>query len=110
MRLGNEPMNKTTFSALQLKQLLIDIAEHTSHVCVRFRLLGEMWQTHMVRVISVSESRALVNDEIRNKLISIDLNFVMQFEIDNKFKGFQPYFHYEVVPDSDLRIEADLRF
>jgi hypothetical protein len=111
MRFGNEMMNKaSTFSALQLKQLLIDIAEHASNVCVRFRLLGEMWQTHMSRVVSVSETRVLINDEIRNKLISIDLNFVMQFEIDNKFKGFQPYFHYEVIPDSDLQRETNPRF
>jgi hypothetical protein len=111
MRLGNETMNKNTvFSALQLRQLLIDIVEHAPQVCVRFRLLGEMWQTHMLRVINVSENRALINDEIHNKLISIDLNLVMQFEIDNKFKAFQPYFHYEVIPDHDLRSATNLRF
>lgn len=97
-------MNKTTnrFSVLQLKQLLIDINEHAPNVCVRFRLLGEMWQPNMVRMISITDNRALVNDEVKNKLISVDLTSVVQFEMDNKFKGFQPYFHYEVVPDQYL--------
>lgn len=91
-------MNRSNFSALELKQYLIDIKEHAPQVCVRFRLLGEMWQTYMLRVVAVTENRVLVNDEYKNKLISIDLNTVMQFEIDNKFKFLQPHFHYEVFP------------
>lgn len=104
MQLEGDTMSKTTttLSVLQLKQLLIEIKEHAPNVCARFRLLGEMWQTNLVRVISVTETRVLINDEIKNTLISIDLSNVMQFEIDNKFKGFQPYFHYEVIPDNNL--------
>jgi hypothetical protein len=86
----------------QLKQLLTDIKEHGESVCVRFRSLGEMWQMNMVRVVAITDNRALLNDEVKNKLISIDLNHVMQFEVDHKFKGLEPYFHYDVVPEQFL--------
>ena len=92
--------SSSIFSALELKQLLIEILEHAPHTCVRFRLLGEMWQTNMVRVVGFSESKVFVNDEIKNALLPIELNSIIQFEIDNKYKGFQPYFHYEVTLDS----------
>jgi hypothetical protein len=99
---GNEIMNKTTsvISVLQLKQLLIDIKENGQGVCVRFRSLGEMWQINMVRIVAVTDNRVLVNDEVTNKLISLDMNHVMQFEVDHKFKGLEPYFHYDVIPDN----------
>lgn len=95
---GISQMNRSNFSALELKQYLIDIKEHAPQVSVRFRLLGEMWQNYMLRIVAVTENRVLVNDEYSNKLISIDLNTVMQFEIDNKFKFLQPHFHYEIFP------------
>jgi hypothetical protein len=99
---GNEIMNKTTsvISVLQLRQLLIDIKENGQGICVRFRSLGEMWQTNMMRVVAVTDNRVLINDEVSNKLISLDLNHVMQFEVDHKFKGLEPYFHYDIIPDS----------
>lgn len=102
MRAGYEIMKKTTslLSVLQLKQLLIDIKENGHGICVRFRSLGEMWQTNMMRVVAVTDNRVLINDEVSNKLISLDVNHVMQFEVDHKFKGLEPYFHYDVVPDN----------
>ena len=95
-------MNKATsvISVLRLKQLLIDIKEHGQGVCIRFRSLCEMWQTNMMRVVAVTDNRVLVNDEVSNKLISLDINHVMQFEVDHKFKGLEPYFHYDVIPDN----------
>lgn len=90
-------MNKITISVLELRQVLVDIKEHGHHVCVRFRLMGEMWFQSFTRVVSVTESRVLVNDEGKNKLISVDVNQVIQFEIDHRFKGWEPHFHYDVV-------------
>ena len=89
---------KTLLSALELKRILIDIKDHEPGICVRFRLIGEMWQTYMMRIITLTENRVLVHDETSNKLISIDLNNVMQFEIDGRFRDLQPFYHYEVTP------------
>lgn len=80
----------------QLRQLLIALSEHASHTCVRVRLVGQMWGTQFMRVVSVSEDRALFNDETNNKLISIALNNVMQVEIDHKYRDFQPHNHYTI--------------
>jgi hypothetical protein len=89
---------KILLSALELKRLITDIKDHEPNICIRFRLIGEMWQMHMMRIITVTENRVLIHNGISNKLISIDLNNVMQFEIDGRFRDIQPHYHYEVRP------------
>ena len=56
-----------------------------------------MWQTNFMRMLLLTENRVFVNDEIDNKLISIEINNIVQFEIDNSFKAIDPHFHYDVV-------------
>jgi hypothetical protein len=90
-------MEDNSLSLLQLRQLLIDIKEHGPNVCVRFRLIGELWQQQMMRVVTVTDDRVLVHDEVNNKLISIEINHIMQFEVDNKFKVLQPHNHYDII-------------
>lgn len=102
MPLEEEIVKETTYSVVHLKQILIDIKEHGQNVCVHFRLIGELWQTNFVRVLNVVDNRVLVNDEAKNKLISIDLSRVIQFEIDHRFKGIEPHNHYDVVPDNNV--------
>jgi hypothetical protein len=90
--------NKTLVSVLELRRLIIDLSEKRPDICIRFRLLGELWAVHFMQVMKTTEKGALLYDE-NNNLVSIgDLNFVMQFEIDKPFQGFQPYYHYEVTP------------
>jgi hypothetical protein len=101
MRLGDDILkNTTTYTLVHLKQLLIDIQEHGQGVCVRFRTIGEMWQPNFVRVVNLSDNRILVNDEVRNKLLIVNLTSVMQFEVDHKFKGIEPHYHYNVTVDA----------
>jgi hypothetical protein len=100
MRLEEAKVKKTTYSITHLKQVLVDIKEHGPNVCVRFRLLGELWQTGFVRIVNVIDNRVLINDDARNKLLSMDLSLVMQFEIDHRFKGIEPHNHYDVIPDN----------
>lgn len=77
---------------------MVDLKEKRPDICIRFRLLGEMWNSNFMQVIRISDTQALLLDEA-NHLVSIhDLNFVMQFEIDKSFQSFQPYYHYEVTP------------
>ena len=102
MQPENASVKKTTYTVTHLRQMLIDILEHGQSVCIRFRAIGEMWQTNFVRLVSVTEQRILVNDEVVNKLISLELSKIMQFEIDHRFKGLEPFYHYEVTLDTNL--------
>jgi hypothetical protein len=89
-------------SALELKRLMIELKEKRPDICVRYRLLGEMWATHFMRILQVTEKGAMLNDEASNRLVTISaLSNVMQFELDNRFQNFQPFFHYEVIPDRE---------
>lgn len=90
---------ESSLSSTKLRQLLIDLKEHGENTCVRYRLLGEMWQTYFMRVVSVSEDRVLLNDETKNKLFSVPLNSIMQIELDHKFKEYQPHNHYSIQMD-----------
>jgi hypothetical protein len=92
-------MNSTTteINVLELRSLLHDLKDHGRGVCIRFRLLGEMWQTHHGRILTINEKGASVIEESTNKLIFIpDLNNVIQFEIDKPFKTYKPHCHYTV--------------
>lgn len=84
---------------LELRRLLFELKDLRPDICVRFRLMGEMWQTSHMRVIKLTESGVALNDERSNKLIFIqDLTKVMQFELDNAFQQYQPHCHYTVDP------------
>lgn len=91
-------MNKTLISVLELRRLLVDLSEKRPDICIRFRLLGELWGVNFLRVARVNEKGAVLLDEIQGLVSISDLNFIMQFEIDRPFQGFQPYYHYEVTP------------
>jgi hypothetical protein len=93
--------NVTTVSGLELKQLLIQLVNH-SHICFRFRLMGEMWIKSMTQVTAINEKTVLVYDDVENKYYLIRYNSVMQFEIDHRFQNLQPHFHYNVQPSPEL--------
>lgn len=95
---------KSLISVLELKRLLVDLKQKRPDICFRYRLLGEMWMTNAMRVVTVTEKGVLLNDEPNNKLLSIsDLSLIMQFEIDAPFQGFQPHFHYHVKAMPDFK-------
>lgn len=84
-------------STPELRRLLFDLKEKRPDVCIRFRLLGEMWAESFMRVIMVTEKGAIFNDESINEFVNVsDLANIMQFEVDNRFQNFQPHYHYEV--------------
>lgn len=91
-------VNKTLISVLELKRLMVDLSEKRPDICIRFRLLGELWTTHFMQVMRVTEKGVLLFDNMRGLVSVSDLNFVMQFEIEKPFQGFQPHYHYEVTP------------
>jgi hypothetical protein len=94
---------RSQISVLELKRLLIEINEYRPDICVRYRLLGEMWSPNFMKVMMVTERGIVMSDEPSNRLISLsDLGMVMQFELDNRFRDFQPHFHYEVIPSPEF--------
>lgn len=91
--------NTVLVSVLELRRLLVEIKDKRPDICVRFRLIGEMWQNIHYRVVGITEKGAVLNDEHTNKLIFInDITQVMQFEVDQRFQQYQPHYHYDVTP------------
>ena len=88
----------TKIHVLTFRRLLTELKEHRPDICIRHRLLGQMWANNFHRVTEITEQGVILNDETLNTLVRIsDLSHVMQFELDKSFQTFQPYHHYEVV-------------
>jgi hypothetical protein len=88
-------------SALELKQLLMHLCK-ASNTNFRFRIVGEMWMKHLMQVTAVSDKTFLVFDDVETKYYLVKFNNIMQFEIDNRFQAYQPFFHYDVKPSVEL--------
>jgi hypothetical protein len=93
---------KKKIAVLELRRLLFELKEHRPDICVRYRLIGQMWAGNFLHVIRLTDKGVLLNDETSNKFITItDLAQIMQFELDKPFQTFHPYFHYDVVPSGE---------
>lgn len=85
-------------AVLALKRLLIELKEHRPDICIRFRLIGQMWMDSFLRVNSVTDRGVLLSSDTSNQFMGIaDLSQIMQFEIDKPFQLYQPYFHYDII-------------
>ena len=88
---------RNLISVVELKRLLVTIVDSYGAVCIRYRMLGEMWQPHFMRVIRVTENGAVFEDENDKRMvIVVDLSQMMQFEIDGRIHHYIPNNHYEV--------------
>jgi hypothetical protein len=91
--------SKNLISVTELRRLLFELKDKRPDICVRFRLLGEMWGRNFMSIESLGGRGVLMRDDQDQKLIAInDLSNIMQFELDNSFTGFQAHYHYEVTP------------
>jgi hypothetical protein len=89
--------DEAVISVIGLKRLLVELADKRPNVCIRPRLMGEMWWPVFMRVVATTEKGVLLQDEDSGRFVSVsDISYVMQFELDNRFQNFQPHFHYEV--------------
>ena len=85
-------------AVLALKRLLVELKEHRPDICIRYRLLGQMWVNNFLRVVEITERGVILHDETNNTFIRIpEISAIMQFEIDRTFQSFQPHVHYDVV-------------
>jgi hypothetical protein len=97
MTISKMSKSKSLITILELRRLLTDLKEKRPDVCIRYRLLGEMWINTYRRVVVLTEKGAIFNDEEMNKLVNLpDLSMIMQFELDQTFQEYQPHFHYDV--------------
>lgn len=86
-----------SITVLELKRLLIELKEKKSDVCVRYRLLGEMWAISFKSIVLINEKGLVLKDEVDNKFTAIsNLSDIIQFEIDQPFQDIKPYNHYTV--------------
>jgi hypothetical protein len=93
---------KISVTVLQLRKLLFDINEKRPDVCVRFRLIGEMWLQSFSRVSSVTEKGVIITTDHSNRVLLIPkLSNIMQFELDNNFQEYIAHNHYDVVLDEE---------
>jgi hypothetical protein len=86
-------------SVVDLRALFQEITDKRPDICIRYRLIGEMWANYFMRVVSVRGNAVLLQNERDGKLVSIhDMANIMQIELDHSFSGYQPFFHYEIQP------------
>lgn len=76
---------------------MIDLRDKRPDICIRLRLLGEMWLPHFMRIALVTETGVILKSEISDTLVRVPhLSHIMQFEIDRQFQNFKPHFHYRL--------------
>jgi len=91
---------KKALTVLELKRLFIEIQEQRPDICVRYRLMGEMWKSHFFTIVLITETGGFFRDESNDRLMHIStLDKIIQFEIDHGFQHYQPHFHYDIVMD-----------
>ena len=88
---------KGVISVVELKGLLHSIADARPDICVRMRVLGEMWDQNFLAIESITDRGVLLKDTLTGKSILFrNLNDVIQFELETSFQSYDAFFHYWV--------------
>jgi hypothetical protein len=85
----------------ELRFLLRQLREKSPDTCMRFRLIGQMWNESFMNIRIVTDKGVVFQNcqDGSNQVTSIsDLTNIVQFELENSFENYQPHFHYSVVP------------
>jgi hypothetical protein len=91
---------KKSLTILEFKRLLIELKEKRPDICIRYRLIGEMWMDNFTKIRSVVGNSLFVEYERIGMTIHVqNIGNVIQFEIDQNFQQYVAHFHYEVVLD-----------
>lgn len=92
-------MPQDQIQVLEVRRLLYELKDQRPDICVRFRLLGEKWQSSFLRIIRLTEEGVVLLNENSNQTIDIkDLREVVQFEIDHRYQNYHPHNHYNIEP------------
>jgi hypothetical protein len=90
-------MQESQVQFLELRRLLYELKDQRPDICVRFRLIGEMWQNSFSRVIKLTENGVVLMNESNNQAVVIkDLRELVQFEIDARYQNYHPHNHYNL--------------
>ena len=93
------PLSGNGLTTIELRALLQELVDHQSGVCVRPRLLGQMWMPNFLRPVRmVGKGIILFDETIMEYKVIQELRDVMQIEVDAPYKDVQPFFHYDVRP------------
>ena len=88
-----------TITLPEFKRLLHELKDNGTHICIRLRMLGQMWQNQFLRVFVVTDNGAVLMDQNTNKIeIVTSLSDIVQFELDTRYQTFHPFNHYKVDP------------
>jgi hypothetical protein len=100
--------HEANIATLELRRLLFELKDIRSDICIRFRLIGELWQNNFHHVAKLTDEGAVLMEERTNKLFFVkDLKNIIQFEIDKPFQNYKPHYHYNVDPlVVDLKTKA----
>jgi hypothetical protein len=91
---------KKSLTVLELKRLLFELKEKRSDICIRYRLMGDMWKKNFTRIKSTVENSLVVEDEQARIILGVpNIANIIQFELDHTFQQYEAHFHYEVILD-----------
>jgi hypothetical protein len=94
--------NRKHVSIAEFKRLLHNIYDRRPDVCIRIRLLGQMWSESFFSIECFEDDGVLLFDEhLRRYLRITKVSDVMQFELECPFFGFQAHYHYEMMNVSE---------
>ena len=84
----------------ELRNMLYRLQDKSPDTCVRFRLIGKVWNDSFVNVRDVSDlGIVFVNRNAADQLLNIsNLANVVQFELETSFENYRAHFHYSVQP------------
>lgn len=89
--------NTDTITTVDLRRLLVELLDHSPNTGIRFRVMGNMWEKNYLQIIhATTEYSVIVQDKKSDQMKFISLKQVVEFEIEQKFKGFKPNYHYKV--------------
>jgi hypothetical protein len=90
-------MQEQQIQVLELRRLLYELKDQRPDICVRFRLLAEMWYPSFAKVIKLTEEGVVLLNEHDNQAIAIkDLREIVQFELDARYQNYHPHNHYRI--------------
>jgi hypothetical protein len=93
-------LDNKSLTVLELKRLLFDLKDQRPDICIRYRLMGEMWRENFTKIVTIADDRLFVEDLRMGFIIHIqNMANIMQFEIDHSFQNFQAHYHYDIVLD-----------
>jgi hypothetical protein len=90
-------MTSSEIQQLELRRLLYELVDKRPDICIRFRFIGEMWQSEFWRVVALTKNGVVLFNAAGNRInIVKDLRKVVQFEIDSRYQHFHPHDHYSI--------------